>query len=252
MSNINLNAVFYSGGNIELAYNIKKALWENNIYIDNVSDFFELVYAIHEEDINILFIDCDTIELNQQVVDLTLGIKLGAPDNVIFIGDNKNIDLHINNQNRFLFDRNNIQSQISNIESKIRFNVKCCKGHKYNISKVNSYLSQYLMSIGFYPKHNGFVYIKNSIEEALNNNGLLGSLSSNVYPIVASRNKTNIQNVERSIRNAIECAFKNSHGEQRELLDLFKNKRVSNRTFLSFLLDHIIDSHDQIEQTNLL
>ena len=250
MSKINYNAIFYSKGNVTLAYTIKKALWGNNITIVNISNFSELAYAIHQDDVNVLFVDSETINLTDEIVELTLGSKLGKPDNVIFIGKSNSVDLFIDNQTRFIFDSAEVGKLIAEIEQKIIFNIQRNRGSKFDMLTINTYLTQYLMQLGFNPKYIGFHYIKHSIEEALANNGVLGSLSSNIYPIVARRNKTSPQNVERGIRNSIECAFKFSKGKNKTLYDLVKQTRISNRALLSYLLDQVLISHQQLEKDN--
>lgn len=245
-----LNAVFYSKENITLAYEIKKALWGHNISLVNISNFSELAYSIHQDGVNILFIDANSVNLNSELIELTLGSKLGIPDNVVFIGRTNDVDLFINNQNRFNFDNDNFSQQLSEISPKIKFNIKSCKGNKFDMSSINMFLTQYLMQLGFHPKYAGFNYIKNCIEEALNNNGILGSLSTEIYPIVARRNKTTMQNVERNIRNCIESAYKCSLGKDKTLCDTLKQTRISNRALLSFLLDQILISYEQLEKAN--
>lgn len=248
MCKINLNAVFYSKQNVAMAYVIKKALWGYDVSLANISNFSELAYSIHQHDVNILFVDADTVNLNSELVELTLGSKLGTPDNVVFMGDTKNEELFINNQNRFRFDNSDFSHQLHEIAPKIRFNIKICRGNKFDMSTINTYLTQYLMQLGFHPKYAGFKYIKHCIEEALANNGVLGSLSTNVYPVVALRNKTSHQNVERNIRNCIESAYKCSLGKDKTLCDIIKQTRLSNRALLSFLLDQVLISHEQLEK----
>ena len=250
MSKINLNAIFYSKGNVEKAYAIKKALWGYNICLANISNFSELVYSIHQDDVNILFVDANTINLTEEVVEVTLGSKLGTPDNVVFIGETNNVELYLNNESRFKFDNSDFANQLVNIEPKIKFNIQRNRGNKFDMLTISTFLTQYLLRIGFLPKYAGFNYIKQCIEEALANNGVLGSLSSSVYPVVARRNKTTPQNVERSIRNSIECAYKYSEGKEKTLYDYFKQTRISNRTLLSYLLDQILISHEQLEREN--
>ncbi len=245
-----LNAVFYSKDNYDLAYTIKKALWGYEISLVNISSFAELAYSIHQDGVNILFVDANTVNLNSELVELTLGSKLGVPDNVIFIGDTKNVELFINNQNRFKFENDNFSEQLIEISPKIKFNIKSCRGKKFDMSTINTYLTQYLMQLGFHPKYAGFNYIKHCIEEALANNGVLGSLSTDIYPVVARRNKTTQQNVERNIRNCIESAYKCTQGKDKTLCDMLKQTRISNRALLSFLLDQILISHEQLEKAN--
>lgn len=117
-----------------------------------------------------------------------------------------------------------------------------------NLEYANSFLTEYLLSLGFLPKHSGFNYIKQCIEQALVNDGILGSLSTQVYPCVAKRNGTNPVNIERNIRNSITCAKRSCEDCQDVDNVFFKVAHVSNRTFLAYLLDQVLISQMRMQQ----
>ena len=140
-------------------------------------------------------------------------------------------------------------SPINENIDKLDFNIEKNKATKYDSNFINTYLTQYLIKLGFFPKHMGFYYIKQCIEEALLNNGVLGPLSSEIYPSVARKYGTNAINIERNIRNSIECANKYNDGKEKPLTDIYHNqKRVSNRAFLAYLLDQVIICYEQMKE----
>ena len=117
-----------------------------------------------------------------------------------------------------------------------------------NLDYVNSFLTQYLLSLGFVPKHSGFTFIKQCVQEGVKNNGVLGSLSKQVYPAVAKLNNSNAINVERNIRNSINYAkrgWKNCNDVDNVF---FRLGNVSNRNFLAFLVDQVIIAQMQMVQ----
>lgn len=245
MCKINYNAVYYSKGNVERAYEIKNALWKSDYQVTNIFDFSELVCEIGKG-INLLIVDSETIEASNELLSFINNCKFGIIDNVIFVGETKvNVS---DNLSRFEASYLNFISVFNLNLPKFEFNINKNKASKFNINFVNTYLTQYLISLGFLPKHVGFYYIKQCIEEAILKNSVLGSLSSQIYPSVARRNGTTAVNIERNIRNSINCANKNSNNKELSLQNITKNKSVSNRAFLSFLLDQVIISHNQMLQ----
>ena len=89
--------------------------------------------------------------------------------------------------------------------------------------------------------------VQQCIEEALTHNGVLGPLSTEVYPKVALRNNTNPINIERNIRNSITLAQK--HCQDGVLNTIFAGSTVSNRAFLAYLLDQVIISYSQLDKS---
>ncbi len=249
MLKVNLNAVFYSKGNLERAYQIKNMFWHTNFEIVNVSEFSELVYTIHKHQINLLIVDGETVKLTEEFLEVVKGFKFASPDNIFFVGYNANDCLEINNINRFLVSYSDLSDTLFNNLEKLQFNVEKNKSIVYDYNFINSYLTQYLIRLGFLPKHMGFYYIKQCIEEALSRNGVLGSLSAEIYPCVARRNGTTAVNIERNIRHSIERA--NIHAGESD--NILKNvcdndKHISNRAFLAFLLDQVIICHKQMKE----
>lgn len=247
MTKVNLNAVFYSKGNLERAYQIKNMFWHTNFEVVNISDFSELVYNIHKQQINLLIIDGETINITEELLEVIKGGKVVAPDNIFFVecGSCENL----NNVNMFSVSYSDLNDTFLNSQEKIEFNVERNKSIQYDSNFINTYLTQYLIQLGFLPKHMGFYYIKQCIEEALTHNGVLGSLNSDIYPSVARRNATTAVNVERNIRHSIEYAHKFSGEHEIVLKKVCNNeKHVSNRAFLAFLLDQVIICHKQMKE----
>lgn len=249
MLKVNLNAVFYSKGNFERAYQIKNMCWHTNYEVQNISEFSELVYAIHKQQVNLLIVDGETVKITEEFLEVVKGSKMVAPDNIFFVGYEGSDALQVNNINRFLISYSDLADAFINNQQKLEFNIEKSKAMQYDSNFINSYLTQYLIQLGFFPKHVGFYYIKQCIEEALTHNGVLGSLSTEIYPCVARRNGTSVVNVERNIRHSIERANKFAGEKEMALKDIYHNhKHISNRAFLAFLLDQVIICHKQMKE----
>lgn len=249
MSKINLNVVFYSKGNFERAYQIKQMCWHTNYEVLNISEFPELLYSISKQQVNLLIVDGETVKITEEFLEVIKGSKMGAPDNIFFVGCEKSDALQVNNINRFLVSYTDLNSAFLENQQKLEFNIEKSKSMQYDSNFINTYLTQYLLQLGFFPKHVGFYYIKQCIEEALTHNGVLGSLSTEIYPCVARRNGTSAVNIERNIRHSIECANKFANNKEMALKDIYHHqKHISNRAFLAFLLDQVIICHKQMKE----
>lgn len=104
-------------------------------------------------------------------------------------------------------------------------------------------ITDFLCELGM-PSHLlGFAYVRMAIYIVCDNHSYKKQMTTQVYPAIAKRYNTDPQNVERSIRNAIEVAF--TRGKIGTIYDLFKNtvssskSRPTNAEFISMLADHI-------------
>ena len=245
MVKIEFNAIFYSINNQKLAYDVKKACFEIGATVINVTNFTDLVTYLQDIDINIVIFDYTTIEYSENVIEFLKTYRGCSKITIIFILDSYFENLTSLKNNGYIFHLNDsFINQLKKIENSIKSKAFENNEIKFDILEVNSYLTTYLLNLGFLPKHAGFNYIKQAIELALKNNGNLGSLSREVYPTIASKNKTLTQNIERNIRNAIECACNSNTGNFKEdyVRSLLNNGKISNRIFLCYLLDKVLNS----------
>lgn len=93
----------------------------------------------------------------------------------------------------------------------------------------------------------GFEYVRLAIYYVYENQIYKKRITTQVYPMIAEQYHTDPQNVERSIRHAIEVAF--TRGNIDDIYHMFRNTvsstktRPTNAEFISMLADHIhIDS----------
>ncbi|HEY8423435.1 MAG TPA: sporulation initiation factor Spo0A C-terminal domain-containing protein [Clostridia bacterium] len=69
---------------------------------------------------------------------------------------------------------------------------------------------RYLLSLRLMPTLKGFHYLKDAIMLVINNGGFC-SLKRSIYPWIAKTRNTTVQNVERSISNALDSAWLNGN-----------------------------------------
>lgn len=244
MSKLEINAIFYSKQNLNMAYDLKRACRDVGISVIYAFEVVELVKYLTELKVNIVFIDCSTLMLSENIFSFIKSYNKNNHSLIICITDNVNCkELSSFKDVDFIFKNESLLEQLKEIENSI--SVTAVKNYEssLNLCEINSYLTDYLISIGVSPKHIGFTFIKQAIELALKNNGVIGSLSREVYPTIASKNKTLSQNVERNIRNAIECACKSTAIYSDNVVNLMQDEKISNREFLCYLLDRVLNTY---------
>jgi hypothetical protein len=218
------------------------------VSVINVIDASELIRYLHEVNICLVFIDCTTVNVNDAFMNYLQSYKGCGDPIIIYIDNEKNFNNYKNlNERKYVFSNVNIIDQLRKIHYKLSCSNLSYKQINYNITEIYSYLTNYLINIGFAPKHSGFTFIKQAIDLSLKNDGQIGSLSREIYPKIATNNKTLPQNVERNIRNAIECACKTSDFSSDPIKHLMYKNKISNRAFLCYLLDKVINNYGTIK-----
>lgn len=244
MSRLEINAIFYSKQNLNMAYELKRACRELSISVIYAFEVVELVKYLTELKVNVVFIDCSTLKLSENIVTFIKSYNKNNQCLIICVTDNVSCtELNALPNIDYVLKNENLLEQLKEIENSITYTAINNYETKFNLCEINSYLTNYLISIGVAPKHIGFTYIKQAIELALKNNGVIGSLSREVYPTIASKNKTLPQNVERNIRNAVECACKSPAINSDSIIHLMQSNKISNRAFLCYLLDKVLNTY---------
>ena len=101
--------------------------------------------------------------------------------------------------------------ELSDLESKIRelASKKLQKGHSINLYNNNLQVSitNTLHELGV-PSHiKGYQYIREGITIIYNNPNMIGGITKELYPEIATRYNSTISRVERAIRHAIEVSW---------------------------------------------
>ncbi len=242
MSKLEINAILYSKQNLAMAGELKTACRELGISLVYAIEIIELLKYLNELAVSIVFVDCNTIKLDSSILGViksfgkcekTYIACLTQDVECKYLKSLENVD--------FILKSDNLFSQLKEIEGEISLSCIMNNIYNFNLSEVNNYLTDYLINIGLETKLAGFTYIKQAVELAIKNNCVLGSLNRVIYPTIASKNKTETQNVERNIRNAIKCACRGNLMKNDNIKVLLKNNTISNRAFLSYLLDKTIN-----------
>ena len=74
-------------------------------------------------------------------------------------------------------------------------------------TQIERYVSDMMLELGVPAHLRGYYYLREAIVLVARDMELVGSVTKLLYPGIAKRSHTNIQRVERAIRNAIEVSW---------------------------------------------
>ena len=210
MKKIVLTAILYSKRNYDLSYRLRGVCKRYSINLINAIDFIELTIKSIELKPQIIFCDCSSVEFTSGNLNSFIEKNEFKNTKIIFIDEKKqaNILKNIVSQNLILAKFDELSSIIDELQYQYNYDNMLAKNiENYNGLEIQIY--KLLTEIGLSPKHCGYAYLRYAIKQVVLNNGIMNSLNSEQYPIIASIFKTSASNVERNIRNAILQAWKN-------------------------------------------
>lgn len=112
-----------------------------------------------------------------------------------------------------------------------------------NASSMERYVSEFMLELGVPAHLRGYYYLREAIVLTALDMELVGSVTKLLYPNIAKNNHTNIQRVERAIRNAIEVSWE--RGNPAVFEDLFGYSaasgavRPTNSEYIARIADRI-------------
>ena len=100
-------------------------------------------------------------------------------------------------------------------------------------------ITEVLNSFGITPSIMGFHYIRCAIEMAVYNTELLIGITKGIYPDIAKKYNTSSSKVERAIRHAIECIWRNGNSHiYCKTIGIMNSKKPTNSQFISILTEY--------------
>lgn len=236
-----MNTIFYSKGNVELAYELKKTCRNINANVYNIRQFTELIFSVNETNPSILFLDYDYMEIPEAVMDFVVNYKFNNPISIVFITDQTIPNINFDNSNFYQISAKSLQTDLYNIEAKLKYTSAFKKNNSYNFDNLHKDITDYLIANGFSTFHKGFAYIKECIVFIVTQKGSVGSLNSEVYPYVASKFNTIVENVERNIRNAVLQAKKINFNNN-DICKLLESTKMSNKVIIGYIVDRSLNN----------
>ncbi len=245
MLEADMNVVFISKRNISLAYKVKKIFWEMNSNVINVDSFSEVFRVMQQLKNIVIVLDSTTLTIPNGFIQILRDCKNDENLSIILITNEEDLQkyktVNLKNRNQYyVLTEDKLHETLSVLENDLKVNLAKKNIIKLDYIKINDLLNNWLINTGFITKHLGFSLIKEVVMESVIFKGCLPSLNGTIYPIIALNHNTHASSVERNIRNAIFHASLTSQFKKSEFSYLISNGKVSNRVFISYLLDKVL------------
>ena len=123
-------------------------------------------------------------------------------------------------------------------------NTKHVRTKSFAEKTLDERLANIFISVGIPAHIKGYQFLREGIKLAVDNPGIINSITKGLYPAIALRHKTTASKVERAIRHAIEVAW--ARGKIENLNSLFgvkvysQNDKPTNGEFIALLCDKML------------
>lgn len=111
--------------------------------------------------------------------------------------------------------------------------------------EIKNKIAEYLNELGLTTKYLGYCYIKELVVDVIEDKRKLKSFNTRLYPQVAVKYNTQVINIERNVRNAINiaiesCKNKKLYDEIMGFSNITRHNKVpSNKQFITWLVEKI-------------
>jgi hypothetical protein len=191
----------------------------------------------------VIFFDAENMEFKFDVYsDFVSSRVFYIPKIVVLSLDPEN--MIFNDDNIIVLDKKNYSDHIVKLLSQLdESEAKTFDGEK--LEECRSKVTKLLSDLGVTTKYLGYEYIKELVVNIICDRRMLKSFNTKLYPKIAIKYNTQVNNVERNIRNAIGVAI--SRCKNKNLFDdicgkaslSYFNKVPSNKQFITWLVDKV-------------
>ncbi len=199
------------------------------VRIDRVKDLREMLIKGSGTSKYLLIVDYTTIRISQDLISYM--VHCGGNSKLMGVIIISNDSLLMN-----CIDNNKVFNIILNEKFKVEFVDKLFRindNFSSPCESVECEIGKLLEQAKIMPKYVGYGYIKDAVSYTLSQDGSLSKLNSVVYPYIATKYSTTINNVERNIRIAIASAWKKEN-------DCFGfNKKPSNKALIAYMVNNL-------------
>ncbi|MDD4110299.1 MAG: sporulation initiation factor Spo0A C-terminal domain-containing protein [Clostridia bacterium] len=209
----------------------------NLIYAINLPEVLHHTTTSHPE---IIFFDAEGFDFNYELYkEFVQSRNFYIPKIIIFSLTPQKYKLQ--DQNLKVVDKKNfvdeIEKMLSLIEEKDSVPLD-----KEKIEKCRQKTIEILNEIGITTKYLGYEYIKELVIHIVNDRRMLKSFNTNLYPKIAVKYNTPVNNIERNIRNAINIAKRSCKDKElyKKICGKFNEDTVpSNKQFITWLVEEV-------------
>lgn len=237
------SALLFSKKDYSLAEAIKYICRDKKFNLTYCLTFPEVIHHVINSKPEILFFDAEHIEFNYSLYKDFVSSKLFFMPKIIILSLNPTF-YSLNEPNLTVVDKNNFTDKILQILEQTE--EKTSKGlSAEKICEIKNKATKMLYDLGITTKYLGYDYIRELVVHIIEDKRMLRSFNKKLYPKLAMKYNTQVNNIERNIRNAITIASQRS--KNKTLFDEISGRCLlsnagpvpSNKQFITWLVDKI-------------
>ncbi len=237
------SALLFTKKDYSLSEAIKIICREKRVNLSYCLTFPELLNNIINSNPEIVFYDMENVKFSYELYKEFADSKIFYLPRIVLLTNNPE-SLNIVDSNIAIVDRKNFTDKLFNeISSVTEKQIKKLAQDKINEIKIKT--TKILAELGITTKYIGYEYIRELVVQVAEDKRLVQSFNKKLYPKLAMKYNTPINNVERNIRNAINVASLRSKNKM--LFDEISgrtsltgaNPIPSNKQFITWIVDKV-------------
>lgn len=237
------SALLFSKKDYSLAEALKYICREKKFNLTYCLTFPEVIHHVINSKPEIIFFDSEHINFNYELYQDFVASKLFYTPKIIILSLNPQSYTFLNS-NIEIIDKNNFSEKLlkilDNTEEKISKGLS-----EDRIAEIRAKTTKMLCDLGITTKYLGYDYIRELVVDVVSDKRMLQSFNKKLYPKLAMKYNTQVNNIERNIRNAITIASQRS--KNKTLFDEITGRSLltnagpvpSNKQFITWLVDKV-------------
>lgn len=237
------SAILISKKDYLLTEGIKYVCKQQKVNLTYCLTFPELLYHSSNFKPEIIFYDEESLNFPYELYKDFVTSKLFYVPKIVLITPNPS-KFNFSEKNIKIVNKHNFCEEIPLILNNVEEKHVNELSPEY-IEKIKDQTTKILYDLGITSKYLGYEYIKELVVYVKTDKRLLQSFNKKLYPILAMQVNTNVNNIERNIRNAIAVASERS--KNKRLFDeiSYRNSLInpnpvpSNKQFITWLVEQV-------------
>ncbi len=234
------SALLFSKKDYVLGDSLRNICRTERINLIYTLTFPEVLHHLIEARPEIIFFDSECVNFRFDLYsDFVKARYFEIPKIIIFSLEPEKIIYK--DENIFVVNKRNYHEKVLNILSKIE-EKKSNKLDEESLEKFKEDTINLLLELGITTKYLGYEYIKELVIDIIKDKRMLKSFNTKLYPKLAIKYNTQINNIERNIRNAISIANKRCKNKElyNEISGTDNSEEIpSNKQFITWLVEKV-------------
>lgn len=237
------SAILFSKRDYSLGEALRYVCRDQKINLTYCLTFPEVIHNVVNSNPEILFYDTESIEFNFKLYDEFVRSNFFFIPKIVLLAVNPTA-YELNDPNIIVVNKRNFSNDVVNILNSVKEKQgKVLSSEK--AEEIRNKTTKILSELGITTKYLGYEYIRELVLNVVEDKRVLQSFNKKLYPKLAMRYNTQVNNIERNIRNAITVASQRI--KNKILFDEISGRGLlsnagpvpSNKQFITWLVDKV-------------